>query len=286
MSCVIPNDGNIFLQRDQAGAEALIVAYECRRARFRKLFELGIKPHSYTALQLFTAKFKGAYPASRYTNVEPEVLVTYHEYSNLFKTIKNSQKEYDLGKRVRHAKNYKMGPRTFQINCLEMTEGAVNLSYKEAKEFLAIDDEVFPEILEWHADIAKKLETGALHNLFGYPRTFSGIPSEAQLRDACAFIPQSTVGTITNLAFTEIDRFIKKERLPWLLLNNKHDSILLEVPDQSEHRDYGSHILKQTLERALVSSRGEHYRMKTDLSIGRNWAKWNEKTNPNGMREV
>lgn len=287
MRCIVPDENNIFLQRDQSGAEALIVAYECRRAKFRKLFELGIKPHSYTALQIFTDTFRGEHPASRYKSVEPSLLVTYPEYKELFKTIKKAQREYDLGKRVRHAKNYKMGPRTFQINCLEATEGAVNLTYKQSKDFLSIDDEIFPEILEWHSEIKEALLHGrTLRNLFGYPRLFTAIWSEGLLRDACAFIPQSTVGTITNLAFVELDNFIRAHRKPWLLLNNKHDSILLECPDTAEHREEAGEVMRDAMELPLRSTKGEEYAMKTELSTGHNWAKYDEQLNPEGMKEA
>ena len=286
MRCVIPPDNYIFIQADQSGAEALVVAYECRRAKFRKLFELNVKPHSYTALQIFTEKFRGAHPASRYKGVDPSTLVTYPEYDNLFKVIKGSQREYDLGKRVRHARNYKMGPRTFQVNCLEMSEGSVALSFKEAKDFLSIDDEVFPEIGEWQDEIKQELlTTRTLRNLFGFPREFTGIWSESLVRDGCAFNPQSTVGCITNMAFVEISGYIKTERLPWLLLNNKHDSLLIAVPDTAEHIEHGSALLRQHLARELMSTKGEEYRMKVDISKGYNWAKYS-KDNPEGMKDL
>lgn len=287
MECVIPDDGCVFIQPDQGGAEALVVAYECRRARFRKLFENNIKPHSYMALQIFTELFRGDHPTSRYKHVDPETFATYPEAKDLLGRIKNSPKEYDLGKRVIHAKNYDMGPRTFQLNVLELSEGSVVLSFKESKEFLATHEQVFPEIQEWQAEIQGKLgATRELRNLFGYPRRFDQLWSPELLRDAYAFIPQSTVGTITNVAYTELHYRIKKERLPWYLLNNKHDSLLLQVPDNQEHRDMGMSYCKSHLGRELVSSRGEHYRMKVGISIGYNWAKYDKDKNPNGMREL
>lgn len=287
MECVIPDDGCIFIQPDQGGAEALVVAYECRRARFRKLFEHGIKPHSYMALQLFTNKFRGNHPSARYKYVDPDILAGYPECRDLLNTIKNSHQEYDLGKRVIHAKNYDMGPKTFQINVLELSEGTVVLSYKEAKEFLAIHSETFPEILEWQAEVSGRLAaTRTLNNLFGYPRHFGSLWSTELLRDAYAFIPQSTVGTITNIAYTELHYRIRRESLPWQLLNNKHDSLLLQVPDTSEHRDMAMAYCREHMGRELVSSRGEHYRMKVGISIGYNWAKYDEKKNPQGMKEL
>ena len=49
----IPDPGMIFVQVDQSGAEALIVAYCCIDGQYRQLFKNGIKPHSYLAMSLF-----------------------------------------------------------------------------------------------------------------------------------------------------------------------------------------------------------------------------------------
>ena len=582
MECVIPDDGCVFVQPDQGGAEALIVAMECRRARFRKLFENNIKPHSYMALQIFTEKFRGEYPASRYKMVDPDVLASYEECKQLMHTIKENPREYQLGKKtihcvtpdhevltlqgweridklpqdiavwsprthsitfeeptwnvgnysgnmlhfktsalsqivtpthtipliangklktfpahkairykggcvptagfvdgfiqtdplfarllvaiqadgcilstttvkfrfkklrkvrrmkwllscmgfsynyyqsevdrvhnitcgafgsiiemlgkeknfgpwllswnaealdafidelkywdgvyteeylhkreayvttnhnnadwvktilhlrgkrggitgkdlyqvgisnrqkslvtgasivqydgpvycptvstgfflVRHngqisvtgnSKNYKMGPRTFQVNVLEESGGTIVLSYKESKEFLSIHELTFPEIVEWQAEIEGRVGAErCLRNLFGYPRRFDRLWSDELIRQACAFIPQSTVGTITNIAYTELFERIKREHLPWYLLNNKHDSLLLQVPDTTEHIDLAIAYSKEHMGRELVSSRGEHYRMKVGISVGHNWGHWSE-TNPQGMKEL
>lgn len=43
----------VFVQVDQSGAEALIVAYLCRAGSYRDLFIHGIKPHVYVAMKLF-----------------------------------------------------------------------------------------------------------------------------------------------------------------------------------------------------------------------------------------
>ncbi len=291
MRCIIPDDNHIFIQGDQDGAEARVVAYECRRARFRKLFELGIKPHSYTALQLYLDKFKTIYDRSRYDKVEPEVLLTYPEYKELFKTIKSadSGRPYAVGKMVRHAKNYKMGPRTAQVNSLERSEGEINLTYAQWQTFLQVDDEVFPEIVELQNSIKEQLlQTRTLYNLFGFPREFTGIWSEGLVRDGCAYCPQSTVGCITHMAFVATHHKIKKERLPWKLLNNKHDSLLISVKDIPEHIEAGIAWLKSPdgLGKKLTSSRGEEYVMGVGISVGHNWGKYDEKNNPNGMKEI
>lgn len=287
MRCVVPDDGCVFLQPDQSGAEALIVAMEAPKGKFRRLFELGLKVHSYLALQIFVDKFakEMGQPPDRYTAVDPDTLAFYEECKPLFKIIKNRQREYDLGKRAIHAKNYKMGWKTFQVNCLEMSEGTIALSPTEAKHILNTHETTFPEIQVWQHELEQSLIAGrTLRNLFGFPRTFYRTWSPSLIREACAFIPQSTVGTITNLAFVETYHYIRSKKLPWMLLNNKHDSLLLQCPDTKEHIDHARMVLKSRMERDLVSSNGEAYQMKSGMSIGHNWDKWSPE-NPDGMKE-
>jgi len=284
MRCIIPPPNYIFCQPDQSGAEALIVAYEAPRGKFRRLFELGLKVHSYLALQLFLNQF--VTDVSRFKFVDPDKLYEYPECKELFKKIKNSGKPYDLGKRVIHARNFKMGPRTFQINVLEMSEGKIVLSFKESKDFLGLHETLFPEIVEWQNDVKEQIaHTRTLRNLFGYPRQFNAVWTESMIREACSFVPQSTVATITNLAYVETYNYIKQKRLPWKLLNNKHDSLLTAVPDTTEHKEHARHFLKKAIEKELVSSRGEHFQMKSGISWGYNWGKYDETDNPEGMKE-
>lgn len=285
MECVIPEDDYIFLQPDQRGAEALVVAYEAPDGRFRQLFQLGIKPHSYMALQIFTNKFKGPYDAARYKAIYPKDFKALPECSELLKAIGKSKREYDLGKRVIHAKNFDMGPRTFQVNTLEESEGTINLTYQEAKSFLQTHEATFPEILEYQQNIREELARGRiLRNLFGFPRYFGGLWCSNLLRDAYAFKPQSTVGTITNIAVTSMTEYIKKQSLPWFVLNNKHDSFLMEVPDTAEHKEHARTKAKELIEQHLTSSKGEQFQMKCGISWGHNWGKYSDE-NPTGMKE-
>lgn len=287
MSCVIPRDGNRFIQPDQGGAEALVVAYECRRGKYRRLFELGVKVHSYMALQIFTEKFRNGHPATRYKQVDPDVFVTYPECRELLKRIKNSEREYHLGKITIHAKSYDMKFRTFQINALEKSEGSIVLSAKEAKDFLAIHEITFPEIVEQQQEtINRAKRDGMLRNLFGHPRRFERLWTSETDRQVLSFIPQSTVAVITHLAITELFYRIKKEKLPWLIVNNKHDSFLLEVPDNDEHVQMGIAYSREHMGRELTSSRGETYRMKVGISTGLCWAKYHKDKCPHGMKEL
>jgi len=91
------------VQVDQAGAEALVVAYLTRPGRYRNLFLNGVKAHTYVALQLFLDKFRGEHPRERYWLVDPAILRQYPEFKAIANLIKNSKFEYDIGKRTGHA---------------------------------------------------------------------------------------------------------------------------------------------------------------------------------------
>jgi hypothetical protein len=286
MKCVVPSPGNVFIQPDQAGAEALIVAMECRPAKYRRLFDLGIKVHSYMALQIFTEKFRGEFPIERYKQVDPDVFAAYQEVKELLNTIKHSEDEYFLGKKTIHSFSYNEGPQTFRLSCLDESEGRIALTFKEAKEFRGAWQSTFPEITEWQAITIGRLSVDRyLRNLFGYPRYFGRLWNDELERQAYAFVPQSTVGCITHLAYTELYHRIRKERLPWLLCNNKHDSLLMEIPDTTEHREMAMEYCKTHMGRELRSYRGESYRMKVGISFGHNWAHKSQ-DNPEGMEEV
>ena len=49
--------GYKLVQVDQSGAEALIVAYLCQKAKFRDLFLHGVKPHVFVAMNMFMDKW-------------------------------------------------------------------------------------------------------------------------------------------------------------------------------------------------------------------------------------
>ena len=283
MRAIVPDRGHIFIQRDQEGAEAKIVAYEAPYGRFRQLFEANIKPHTYMALQLFIEKFRAHHPKERYAGVSPLELAKYPEWRELNKTIKNSEKDYALGKLVIHAKNYDMGPRTFQLNCAERSQGTLVFDFAQSKNFLSAHEKLFPEIIIWQAEIRAKIaHDRTLHNLFGFPRYFGGHISDKLHRESYSFIPQSTVGCITIIASIKFCDYIKTHKLPWKFLNNKHDSILASAPETD--KEECSRVLKDCMEMNLVSSRKEEYKMTTAVSYGYNWDKHSE-NNPNGMKE-
>lgn len=285
----IPDENKIFVSADCAGAEALIVAYLCPEGKFRSLFTVGIKPHVFVALHLFAKHWSTTFgdTIASMLNLSPIALSNHPNWKEVSKAIKNHETYYFIGKKSCHSFNYRKQAGGFIFDVLKESEGRVVLSKKEGERIRDMYVSVlFPEIEQvWHKeqdDILRRTRT--LRNLFGYPRTFYGTFTDSFFREATAFIPQSTVGCITNIAFARLQCKIEAEGLPWDLLNNKHDSVLVQCP--IEDKDLATIALRESLEQELISPRGEHFKMKSEVSVGLNWGKYNVTDNPEGMREI
>jgi len=128
-----------------------------------------------------------------------------------------------------------------------------------------------------------------LYNLFGFPRRFqcNDKPDHDLLKEMTSWVPQSTVGTITNIAQAELQTII--EDTPSLykdvdILNNKHDSILFQC-DIGHEKEVDA-LVAAHLEKDLVSPRGEHFKMKSEGAFGYNWGKYDADKNPQGLKEI
>jgi DNA polymerase I-like protein with 3'-5' exonuclease and polymerase domains len=289
-------------QNDQAGAEALIVAYLCPPGKFRDLFLCKIKPHTYVAMHLVPehwAKLLGVPNIDEYLHSPITALSSLPLWSKLNQLIKDSDDDpdpskryYYIGKQACHALNYDATWMMFQLNSLVKSEGALRLTDQEAKRIHHLyRGNLFLEITWWHEEVQQTLEKNdrVLRNLFGYPRRFGEFWGRELFKQAYAFIPQSTVGTITNLAITELsERVYNKDPLfteaRFSILNNNHDSILWQA--RKELAEDCSREVKKHIERELISFRGEKFKMGSEAQIGGNWGVYDEKKNPNGLKVV
>lgn len=87
---ITPDSGKVFLQIDQAGAEALIVAYLCRPGQFRDIFIYGINPHSFLAMHLFQKQFEAelGYSLSHQVSLPAKELVKDSKWKEIAKFAK------------------------------------------------------------------------------------------------------------------------------------------------------------------------------------------------------
>lgn len=282
--------GHSFVQPDQSGAEALIVAHLAPPGNYRKLFAYKVKPHTFLALHLFYEQypqwFEGTPGAAAFVNdKDPEKFTSIAGWPEVNRRIADTYAPYYIGKRTAHARSYKMGWKTFQDAVLRDSEGAMVLSAKDAKRFLGMFDELFPEIIQWQNEVIFNARRDReLCNLFGYPRRFEQTFNHSYEREIVSWIPQSTVGCLTTEAILLLDEFIKKEKKPWNILNQKHDSLLLEVPD-ADIAEAARRSVEAIRSFELTGRDGVKFRMKSEVQVGKNWGKYHEKYNPEGMKE-
>ena len=216
-------------------------------------------------------------------------LPDWQEIDNLIKDSDDwiaSERYYYIAKMICHASNYGMRGDAFRMNVLEKSHGKIVLTKAQAEIYLEAYHKLFPEIKQWHREVEFLIKkSNRLYNLQGYPLEFGNILTADDLKEAFARVPQSTVGTITNIAFTNMQRYIEGHELKqWDLLHNGHDSYLVECPDTDKFDC--AMIMKKFIEQDLVSPRGEEFKMRSGVSIGSNWGPYKLTTNPGGMKEV
>jgi len=292
----IPDKGKLFLQRDQSGAEALIVAYLCKPGRFRDLFIYGVKPHVFVALHLFKEQFIEKEPSLKdviYKATKTEIkelgnLNKWNEVDFLIKDSDNwSSKEryYFIAKAACYLANYEGHGHALRLSILEKSEGAIVLTDKEGEEYLQFYRTLFPEIVNWRYGIDQKVRVSkVLYNLFGHPREFTQNLKD-NFRDCYAFIPQSTVGVITHIAITKMQQYIEEHNLDWDILQNNHDSFLVQSPIL-EWR-HCAEKMKEFIEIDLISPYDKTpFKMRSGLTIGKNWGPYHETKNPCGLIEI
>lgn len=278
---VIPDPGNVFVQVDQAGAEALIVAWISKPGRLRELFRVGIKPHTFVALHLFQDVWRKTFSSSdvsRLVTLDPAALKVDSAWKPLEKVIKDSDNNppqtryYYLAKQTCHSANYDIKGPTFIMGILDKSDGQIALPLKEGTRFLEVYRELFPEVPARNLLVRDTVaRQKILYNRFGFPRTFTRpLQTDHDFKTCYAFDPQSTVGTITNLAATEIQAALDSHTYEgFSLLQNNHDSLLAQcVPELATST--GS-ILQRHLNRRMLNDDGEEFFMRSEVQIGVNW---------------
>lgn len=288
------DDGYLLCQVDQEGAEALIVSYLCRNAKYRSLFLNNIKPHTYLGLKLFKARWKQDFLEKTIDDLcvtpIPELNNT-KDFKLVAEMIKDSDKwkpkerYYHFAKKTIHAGSYGMMGNTFRLQMLKESGGLINLTSQEADAFLMGFHTEFPEIREWHHRVyeAAKIKK-VLRNLFGFPYNITDFVNEHDYKDLIAWVPQSTVACITRQAYINLQEYIELNKKQWHLLNDNHDSYMAEAPKEEIFEC--AKVMKSFLEIELKSPfDGSLFRMKAEASFGTNWGPAKE-SNLEGLKAI
>lgn len=292
----------VFLQTDQSGAEALIVAYDCESLDYRQLFIHGVKPHTYVAMKLFkdvwTRKMKenGGLIEDFDIDVIDKTLIRdlkknpyWYDLSKLIADSDNwetKERYYYFAKQTVHSSNYDIQAYTFRMNVLEKSGGKIMISAKEAERFLMVYRGLFPEIPERNRRVAAQADkTGILYNMFGFPYYITNYNlMDDDYRKLYAWGPQSTVGEITRIAFSTLQQYIEQEQKPWDVMADTHDSYLVQCPlfQVKECKQKMEEFMNQKLVSPID---GAEFNMRSETNVGFNWAPFKKDTNVLGLQE-
>lgn len=301
----IPDDGMIFVQVDQSGAEALIVAYLCRAAQYRKLFENNVKPHSYLAMHLFKDVWPKKMREHRLLTADDvfdineliaspiDQLKKHVHWKNLDLIIKDSdnwsltERYYYLAKQTEHSSNYDIQPPTFRMNILEKSGGKIVISAPDSEKFLGLKHSLFPEIKDLHERIKHQVETTKmLYNLHGHPYTITQpYIMESQWKELYAWMPQSTVAEITRKAYVALYQYIVKEKRRWDILADTHDSYLCQCPI-GEEQECGAKMQEFMNQRFVSPVDGVEFSMRSEAQAGFNWSPAKKDKNQTGLNTI
>jgi len=289
-----PDHGKLFVQVDQSGAEALIVSHCMPKTnKLRQLFDNGIKIHNYLGV-VFTEHWRARFPmVEDFIKIPIAEIRNHPKWSEFVKAVADSDENppatryYYHYKQSGHSFNYGCQPNAFIGNILLKSKGKVQLSLSQGMRYYEGYHALLPEIQNnYHRWVARTYEKdGILRNLQGFPIHITSRVFEHNYKEIYDKIPQSTVGTITNIAFTQTQRLIEEERLEgWDIIQNNHDSYLGQFPEGEV--ETAAKVMCDLMEQEMVSPFGEKFRMKASIQIGGNWCPFHPKKNPNGLVEV
>jgi hypothetical protein len=281
----IPRPGNVFVQCDLEGAEAVAVALLCAEGNFRELVRRKVKIHNYLCVKLFPDKFTEFFTFDQVQSLTPVMFHEHARYKELVKHCKNLKVEYDLAKRTVHGSNYGMAYKTFQKTVMKGTEGKVVLPAAECKRLLKVYKDVFPELEAFQLTAEHAVRHSLpIYNLFGNSITFIQRFTDALARTGISWAPQSTVGICGVLAALRLQEIIEAEARKWNILTITHDSNLAECPAEE------GLLLAETMAKCMTFEftspiDGWKCTIGVEKQVGSNWAKHSSE-NPNGLKVI
>jgi DNA polymerase-1 len=182
----------------------------------------------------------------------------------------------DMSKRGGHGSNYYGTPYTMARH-LKVTK-------KLMEDFQLNYFTAFPGIPKYHQWTAQQLQTvHKITTVFGRERHFFGRPNDdTTLREAIAFSPQSATGDRLNLA---LYRIWSKMRGRIRVLAQVHDALYFLFREDDNEAEVVSEALGYIDTPILDLKSGRKYTVPGEAKTGWNWADYDEKNNPDGLKK-
>lgn len=228
----VADEGRVFIEADLSQAEARVVAYLAEEERLIDLFNRGGDIHTQNAAWIYS-KAVGD--------------VTYEER--------------ELAKRLVHASNYGIGPRTFAHHA--------GVNEREAKRLLERYFDTFPRIRAWHMKVKAALsKSRTMKTPMGRKRTFFGMWGDSLFRQAYAFVPQSTVADVLNLALIRFVNLAAVHREDYQPMLQVHDAFAAQCRE-GEVGDCAGTIREAF--NIPITIGGREFVIPVGMNVGKNW---------------
>lgn len=202
----VADPGHRFVMWDLEQAEARVVAYLAKDEQTIEWMVEGLDLHRVVASLLFGIP-----------------------YEEMLRRPKGCRERY-LAKVCNHALAYMMGPGQLKntIN-REYVDTGIGVTAKEAVTLRARYLQVRSALPAWWEDVRRQIEgRHELHNLLGRKGRFIGRSYDVW-KSAVGYVPQSTVGDMTNLAVRRLWEAGRDRGL--VVLAHMHDGALVQVPE-------------------------------------------------------
>jgi DNA polymerase I-like protein with 3'-5' exonuclease and polymerase domains/uracil-DNA glycosylase len=187
----IPDQGYVLIDADLEKADAQVVAWEADDKVLMQMFREGADVHTENAKIIFPGRL-----------------------------IKKDSHEYAMGKRFIHGTNYLATARGLAAKC--------GITAHEAEKGQRIWFQAHPNIKDWQNKISVQLQTTrTISNVFGYKRFYFDRINDDVLKQAVAWLGQSTTACVINRGLVNIDRNLPAVQL----LLQVHDSLVMQVPE-------------------------------------------------------
>jgi len=173
-----------------------------------------------------------------------------------------TEKQRNIGKTIRHARNYKAGP--------GVLANRLGITMAEAKQLIQADERIDPSLGMWQHSIEQELKLGrTLTNLLGRKHRFLDRWGDSLFRSACSYKPQSTVGDLLNKALKKFYDMLLDIPYEVIILLQLHDAIYVMV--EKEYVDKTIKYLREAMIIPLYYN-NEEFTIDVDFKVGDSWA--------------
>lgn len=285
---LVADEDNLLIEIDKAQAEWVFTAFMADDPNMIRIVENGEDAHIGTAELAFHVPRELIEKESKVAKNETDPmrlrrLREKYVPEILSYNIPGSMTCRQAAKKGNHGLNYAMGYVTFSLKN--------EISTVEASEIVDAYHSAYPSIRDsFHAYVRTTLNNSrTLVNAFGRPRTFYEIWGDALFKDGYAFGPQSSTADLVNRGIVLMYEYCLRSEEAWAkaydLLMQVHDSVLFQCHIPSiGYEGAAKLIIKQgEFLDPLITWEGKDFRIRNDVSVGRNWGGYHSKENPRGM---